>query len=739
MILKLKWTIFMVFLGLIAIAQDNSISTSKQELTLEDAILKRFSDLYPEGISGLNWYGDQLIKFSDDKKSVITYALGKEKQETIISLSDINNALDKEWKGLPRLIWGEGSIVTFQKDNNYYSYDIKTKKAQQILSYPKEAQNISFCKKSKILVYTIKNNLYISYAKNDKIAITNHSDPNIVAGQAIARYEMGITKGIFWAPTGKLIAFYQKDETEVTDYPLVDITTTPATLSNTKYPMAGQGSEYAQIGIYNPALKKLIYLDTDGKERDQYLTNLTWGPNAKYIYVAIVNRGQDHVWLNKYDATTGKLVKTLFEETDKRYVEPENDLYFIPGKDNEFLWFSERDGYNHLYRYNTNGKLLNQVTKGNWAVLNILGIDKKSGKLIISGTDESGINQVAYKTKLTNSKSKRLNEANGIHRYKLNASGSMMIDDYSTLDQPRIIDLISTKGNKKINLKKSKNPLDSYKLGTVELVQFKSKQGINFHGRIIKPSDFDPKKKYPVFVYLYGGPHAQMVTNRWMGAAPLWMLHMAERGYIIWTMDNRGSANRGNKFESVVHRQLGTLEMQDQLSGVEYLETLPYADTDNMAIHGWSFGGFMATTMMLRAPGVFDVGVAGGPVTDWKYYEVMYGERYMDSPQDNPEGYEKAQLRNYVENLEGDLLLIHGSIDPTVVPQHSLDLIKAFVDKGIQMDFYTYPMHPHNVRGKDRVHLMSKVLDYVDNKLLLKSFREFSNEFEGMERDKRKK
>jgi dipeptidyl-peptidase-4 len=273
--------------------------------------------------------------------------------------------------------------------------------------------------------------------------------------------------------------------------------------------------------------------------------------------------------------------------------------------------------------------------------------------------------------------------------------------------------IINFKGKIVKKLMESEDKLADYKIGTAEIGTIKAKDGTKLYTRLIKPHDFDPNKKYPVLVYVYGGPHAQLITNSWLDGASLWMYWMAEQGYLVYTVDNRGSAERGFEFESQIHRQLGTVEIEDQLAGVEYLKSLPYVDGDRLAVHGWSFGGFMTTSLMLRTPDVFQVGVAGGPVTDWKYYEIMYGERYMDRPEQNKEGYEQASLMTHAENLKGDLLLIHGTSDDVVVMQHNLALVQKFVELGIQMDFFPYPMHKHNVRGKDRVHLMRKVLNYV--------------------------
>ncbi len=424
------------------------------------------------------------------------------------------------------------------------------------------------------------------------------------------------------------------------------------------------------------------------------------------------------MWLNKYDAHTGAFVKTLFEETNERYVEPEHAVWFLPTNDQEFLWWSERDGFMHLYRYNTEGKLLGQVTKGDWVTLEILGLDDSKKNLLVKGTDVSGLNTTVYCAPLAGDKpSKRMVAQAGIHDFDLSSSGKYLLDRYSTINDPHVAQITNLKGKVLQELYRAADPYEGYALARAELTTIKAADGTPLNARLIKPANFDPSKKYPVVVYVYGGPHAQLITNSWLAGASLWMHQMANRGYLVFTVDNRGSANRGFAFESVIHRNLGVAEMADQLQGVEYLKTLPYADTDKMAVHGWSFGGYMTTSLMLKHPDVFKVGVAGGPVTDWRFYEVMYGERYMDRPEENIEGYRNTQLKNFAGDLKGDLLLIHGTIDDVVLMQHNLTLVEAFVKEGILMDFFPYPMHPHNVRGMDRVHLMNKVLSYIEDKL----------------------
>ncbi len=472
------------------------------------------------------------------------------------------------------------------------------------------------------------------------------------------------------------------------------------------------------MGVYDIKTRKTVYLDTDNGERDHYLTNLTWGPEEKFIYLAEINRAQNHLWFNKYDITTGEKVKTLFEEEHSKYVEPVDAAWFIPARKNEFLWFSRRDGYKNLYRYNTEGQLLNKVTSDKYPIHRILGLDKAGKNIFVTGADETGLNEYLYIASLDNENIKKISKQFGVHSYRMSNSGEYFIDIYSDLNTPRITQIINHKGKLIRQLLISDNPLKEIKTGKTELLDLKAADGrTTLHARIIKPYDFNPSKKYKVLVYLYGGPHAQMIRNAWLAYAPLWMHYMANKGYIIFTVDNRGSDNRGFEFENVIHRNLGYNEMMDQMEGVKYLRSLPYVDTSKMAIHGWSFGGFMTTTMMLRQPGVFKVGVAGGPVINWKWYEVMYGERYMDMPQENPDGYENNNLLNYVDDLQGNLMLVIGSVDPVVVPQHSMSLLKKFIEAKKQVDFFTYPMYEHNVRGVDRVHLMRKILDYIDDKL----------------------
>ena len=700
---------------IISVALINIVVAQQKELTLEDAILKQRSVLAPKSLRNVNWIPNTnaFSYMSDDMQTLLKQTSSDKTPVTIISLSSLNKILksDDPIRHFYGLRWVDKDNFIINAGTKYYTYNITSKKANLVAELHEGDENIDIHLGSKNIAYTHGKSLYV-YVKNTSKSVTRRSHEEIVVGQAIARFEFGISKGTFWSPSGNQLAFYEKDEMEVSNYPLVDLNSTPANLNNIKYPMAGQKSEIPKVGIYNVSSQKVVYLKTTGKKYD-YLTNLSWSLDGKYVIVAELNRAQNHMKLNKFDANTGKFVKTLFEEKNDKWVEPEHPAYFL--SNNEFIWMSERDGYMNLYKYDLEGNLLKQITKNKWVASSILGLDKSKKNLIYTGTGSSPLEAHAFSVNLKNGKQRKITTNKGVHNVKMNSTGSLFVDSYSSTTVPRKINVIDGKGNIKRNILTAKNPLKDYAISTPEISTIKSADGkTDLYTRIIKPTNFNPNIKYPVLVYVYGGPHAQLITDSWLAGAAMWMYYQAERGYIIYTIDNRGSKGRGFEFESVIHRNLGENEMQDQLKGIEYLKSLPYVNKNRIAVHGWSFGGFMTTSLMLKHPGVFNVGVAGGPVTDWSYYEVMYGERYMDTPEENKEGYKKTRLHNYTSNLKGELLLIHGTGDDVVVPQHNYSLIKSFVDDGIQVDFFPYPMHPHNVRGKDRVHLMKKVLTYIE-------------------------
>ncbi len=699
--------IIFLFSNLISFAQ-------LKELTLKDAVMLQGRSLAPDRINDFQWIANtsNYSFLSKNWQSLYKSDVVSKTETEIANIADVNLATGAEFLGFIGLTWIDENQFTLNDGSTLVIYNLLTKKGNILQTLPENAENGQFHSSLNHVAFTVENNLWIQKAGEKAIAVANFTDKNIVSGQTIARNEFGISQGIFWSPNGAFLAFYQKDETNVHNYPLLDINTTPGTLTSIKYPMAGQKSEEPKLGIYNLNTKTTVYISPKGA-KDDYLTNVCFTPDNKYVMIAEVNRGQNQCWLNVYDVNTGVFVKTILEEKNDKWIEPEHAPFFPLATSNNFIWVSERTGFNNLFFYDFNTNSVSQLTNHNFVIKEILSASKDGNLIYYKATGENPTNTVVYVFDRKKTKSTLLTTKEGTHNFAVNQAGTYFYDAFSNGNVANYAQISTLAGKQQKLLIESKDKLAEYKLGASEIGKIKGKDGSDLYYRLIKPSNFDASKKYPVLVYVYGGPHAQMVTNSWLNGANLWMHWMAEQGYLVFTLDNRGSSERGFAFESQIHRQLGNVEIEDQLSGVEFLKSLAYVDVNRLAVHGWSFGGFMTTSLMLRQPDVFKVGVAGGPVTDWKYYEIMYGERYMDQPEENPKGYELASLLNHAGNLKGDLLLIHGTIDDVVVMQHNYALVKKFVDLGIQMDFFPYPMHKHNVTGKDRVHLIEKVLNYV--------------------------
>lgn len=709
-----------------------SLPAQDKQLTLYDLIPggKTYSRFVPRNIKQLQWCGDTYIYAKGD--SLLNAVPGR-KEEVAFTLSRLNEALTaaglQTVSKLPAFSvpYPERSVLAFVSKGHRVHYDYQENRIVADYRLPDKASSFDFCPANGYIAFTEGNNIRLLSPDNQQSIVTDETADGIVCGQAVHQREFGIMKGTFWSPKGSALAFYRMDESMVTAYPLVNIDARCAEPVPHKYPMAGMKSHEVQVGVYNVETGKTVWLKT-GLPKEKYLTNIAWSPDERSIYIAELNRDQNDMHLVRYSALTGEKEAELFREQDARYVEPLNPVLFLPNDADRFIWQSEKDGYNHLYLYDTTGKQLKQLTSGEWVVLNVLGFDKKGENIFISATAPhptsshsvgSPMEIYAWKINLKTGKRTCLNQTAGVHTVSVSPSGLYAIDRYSSPVIPRKIDIVKTKNGEQVaSLLSAKNPFEGYTMPEIVTGTIKAADGVtDLHYRLVKPVGLDETKKYPTVIYVYGGPHAQMVTGDWMNGARGWDIYMAQRGYVIFSVDSRGSANRGHAFESVIHRHLGVNEMADQVKGVEFLQSLPYVDSDRIGVHGWSYGGFMTTNLMLTYPDLFKVGVAGGPVIDWSNYEIMYGERYMDRPQDNPEGYKDANLKLKAGNLKGRLLLIHGDIDPVVVWQHSLGFLKACVDADTYPDYFVYPRHEHNVIGKDRPHLHEKITRYFDDYL----------------------
>ncbi|MBQ3353759.1 MAG: DPP IV N-terminal domain-containing protein [Bacteroidales bacterium] len=710
-----------LFLFLILALALTAGAQEKKFFTPADASYNNRS-LYAQRPTQLKWVGDQDILMKVDGKNIVTMMPGGKKEATFLTLDELNTYANKagidSLKRIPNLTWlndRQAYFYALAKDGIALNrFDLKTKKMEQLTTVPQGAENQSICEKTMRIAYTIDNNLYV--ADGDKqIQITNNPE-GVVAGQSVHRNEFAIDGGIFWSPDGSQLAYYSMDERMVTDYPLVDITERVATAKPIKYPMAGMTSHQVTMHVYDMKTGKDLTIKT-GEPVEQYLTAITWNPDNKRIYIGVLNREQNHLKFNEYNAITGDFVQTIFEDRDEQWVEPQGPAYFLPNNPDQFIWKAQRDGYYHLYLYTISKKQVRQLTKGEFVITDFEGFSKDGGKIYYRSTEVSPLERHCYVMELKSGKVTKITKEHGTHNIVPSKSGKYFIDVYTSTDVPYNVDLQNASGKFVQRLHEAENPLKDYNIGETTIGTLKAEDGQTLYTRLIKPYNFDSSKKYPVIVYVYGGPHAQLITDEWTAGAGIYLNYLAQEGFLVFTLDNRGSADRGEAFEQCIHRQCGQLEMHDQLTGIEWLKTLPCVDADRIGSDGWSYGGFMSTSLKVNHPEVFKVSVAGGPVLDWKYYEIMYGERYMDTPQENPEGYELTSLENKTDKLEGKLLMIHCTTDPVVMWQHSLVFVENCIHNGKLLDYFVYPGHDHNVYGMDRAHLIMKITQYFKDNL----------------------
>ncbi len=692
---------------------------------------KTYSKFVPDGLSA-TWWGNKLLRISS--KNCVAYDLKSQKGATpladqsqlkttkeLFGLEAINKALadggfetlkalrglsfpfaDKTWTLLTttshRIIidWVEKRIVWQQQRTKGCTAE----------DWHKQSRNVA---------YVSNDNLYITTAGGKQLQLSTDGSRELVYGQSVHRNEWGISKGTYWSPDGRKLAYYRMDQSMVADYPQVDIENRIALHKPDKYPMAGMTSHEVSVGVYDVARETTVWLRL-GEKKDHYFTGITWSPDNSTIYVNILNRDQNHYELWSFSATTGERIAKLYEESNDKYVEPQHPLLFLPWDNSKFILQTANEGFNHLYLYDTTGKRLRKLTDGNFVVVSVLGFNPGKKSVIITSTERHDLQHNIYAVDIESGRRTLLDNGEGFHNGTLSADGSMVLDNWSSPNVRKQYDVLATDKPAIIRLYRPDDPWQGYAVPNITSGTFKAADGVtDLYYRLITPPDFDPTKKYPTVVYLYGGPHSRLVTASWGYGYRPWEIYMAQHGYVMFVMDNRGSSERGLAFENATYRHLGDVEMQDQMRGVEFLKSLPYVDTDRMGVHGWSFGGFMTTNLMLSYPDVFKVAVAGGPVINWSLYEVMYGERYMSTPQKNPEGYKNSNLCLKAGNLKGRLKIIFGYNDPVCVPQHTLSFARACADAGTQIDLFTYPNAEHNMTGHDRVHLHEQITRYFDD------------------------
>ena len=715
-----------IFVFILAMIATSTYAQGLKTLTLEDLNFggNNYHNMVPKH-QYTTWWGNELVRTDVEDCYIVDKNTGKETE--LFSLGNIN-----KWSGmnLHHLynitfpVAGKTQVLLNDgKKQMLFDWEAKNEIWHTDNNFNGSTQASNFNYTSRTTAYVKDCQLHIVDAKGKDKQLTTDGSRNIVYGQSVHRDEFGINGGLYWSNDGKKLAFYRMDQSMVTDFPLVNIPEIDwkpaegesriATPAPEKYPMAGEKSHKVTVGVYDTKTENTIYLDA-GDPTDRYFTNIAWSPDNKTIYMFELNRDQNDCRLVSYNAENGKKIAELYRETDKKYVEPLHPITFLPWDSSKFIMWSQKDGYTHLYLFNNKGEQLKQITKGKWVVMDFLGFDAKHKSIAIASNELSPIQKNIFIVSLETGKRALMDDnGEGWHTGSLSPNGQYIVDSYQTPTIPNNIAIVNTENGKRTSYYKAEDPWKGYTIPTYECGTIKAADGLtDLYYRMVKPLNFDPNKKYPTIIYVYGGPHAHNIDARWHYCSRGWETYMAEKGYLLFILDNRGSENRGKDFEQVTFRHLGEEEMKDQMKGVDFLKSLPYVDADRMGIHGWSFGGFMTTNLMTTYPDVFKVGVAGGPVIDWKWYEVMYGERYMDTPQTNPEGYANCSLLPKAKNLKGKLQIIIGLNDPVVVPQHAFSFLKACIAAGTQPDFFVYPGEPHNMRGHQSTHLHERISQY---------------------------
>ena len=612
----------------------------------------------------------------------------------------------------------DGAGILFQGPTALAWLDMKSQTGHTVVSGkaaiadPKispDGRNVSFVRDHNIWL--------VNLADGKERAVTQGGTEEIRKGELDWVYpeELDIKTAYWWAPDSSAIAYLEMDERKVSQYPLVDFSSPSGEAEMERYPTAGGANPIVHVFVTSLNGGETRAMDT-GAETDIYIPRVNWLVDSKHLAIQRLNRAQTTLDLLIADAATGK-TRTALSENDSNWINVSDDLYFL--KDGKrFLWSSERSGYRHLYLFGLEGKQLAQITKGEWEVSAVDAVDEARGLVYFTATEKSPLERHLYRVTLDGTGLTRLTKQEGTHGAVFAPNAAAFYDTYSNAAAPPRQDLYRSDGSRIGTINENKiAELGDYHLSPMEYLTVKSRDGVELNASIIKPPDFNPQKKYPVLVYTYGGPHAQVVRNTWGGANFLWHQLMAQKGYIIFSVDNRGSAGRGHAFETPLHFRMGAQELSDQRDGAQYLKSLPYVDSNRIGIWGWSYGGHMTLHAMFEAGDDFKAGFAGGPVTDWRYYDSIYTERYLGLPQKNEKGYQDSSPVKYAGQLKGKLLIAHGTGDDNVHFANTLSVINDLIEAGKYVEVLAFPGRGHGVSDPPaRRVLMHRVTQFfLDN------------------------
>jgi len=589
--------------------------------------------------------------------------------------------------------------LLFEGPNALAWYDLKTQTGRPLVSASKqEMTDVKISPDSKFVSFVRDHNVWlVDVAEGKERAFTTGGTEKLHKGELDWVYpeELEIYSAYWWAPDSSSIAYLEMDESAVTQFPLVDFESYTGEDDLQRYPVAGGKNPVVRVLVASLNGGDARPMDI-GSDTDIYVPRVNWLPDSRHLAIQRLNRAQTVLDLLLADPATGKS-SALLQEKDQYWVNVSNDLHFF--KDGKrFLWSSERTGYRHLYLYGLNGKQIAQLTKGDWEVSHVDSVDESKGIVYFTATEKSPVDRHFYRVALDGSGFARITNQDGVHTVDVSPDSTLFVDTHSDAATPPRQDLCHIDGTHAATINENKvEALAQYHLSPVQFLTVKAHDGMALNSFLIKPPNFDPAKKYPVIVFTYGGPHAQVVLNAWMGSNFLWHQMMAQKGYVIFALDNRGSAGRGHLFEEPIHFAFGANELSDQRDGAIWLKQQPWVDPDRIGIWGWSYGGHMTLHAMFEAGDVFKVGFAGGPVTDWRYYDSIYTERYMGLPQQHEGEYKQCSPITHIDGFHGKLLIAHGTGDDNVHYSNTLDLINALIAQGKYVEVIAAPGRGHGV------------------------------------------
>jgi len=613
---------------------------------------------------------------------------------------------------------GDRAVFTFAGD--VFLVERSHGRIERVTDTDGEEKNPSFSPDGRMLVYTRGNDLYtMDLAVRNELRHTTTGSDSLLNGTLDWVYmeelfTRGDVRAHWWSPDGTQIAFLEINESPVPVYPIVDQIPTRASYTLQHYPRPGDPNPVVRVGVVPVRGGDVVWTEVDTRD-DSYITRVYWTGDSRTVAIEKMNRAQDHLTLFFADPATGQ-AGVVMEEGSATWVNANYEKHYYQKK-RQFLWGSERDGHNHLYLFNLDGTLIRQVTRGDWEVIELDGVDEKKGRIFFTANEGSVLEQHLYQISENGKGMKRLTSEEGTHRIGMSPDSKYFVDVFSSHVRPIRISVCAANGKRLFDVGDQLSPeLKALTYPVPEFFTIEHEQRV-YQCRLWKPLDLDPSKKHPVLVYVYGGPHSQVVQKAW-SRHDLWHAYMASQGYLVFSIDNRGSYGRGKAWEEPLLKRMGEIELADQVAGVEYLKTLPYVDPDRIGVWGWSYGGYMALMSMFNAADVFRAGVAVAPVTDWRLYDSIYTERYMKLPADNASGYDASAPLTHADKLKGSLLVMQGDADDNVHMQNTVALTRKLIDAGKDFDLMIYPQKDHGIAGSaDRIHLYRKMTEFFDRNL----------------------